>query len=106
MIQIPYVVSDIFDTSEQNSIDIIPKPLTKNTKNKLPKEDYQKNILINVIKCCIRMIVHRKYYRKLKKICTLKKIDLKDLINFVSPIMKSVVLSFGDLKILLMQSSE
>jgi hypothetical protein len=71
MILIPSLLAEV-PKPPNYATDIISEPLTLNIKNKLPKEDYQKNIIINVIKCSIRMIVHLKHQKKIKKICARK----------------------------------
>ena len=38
-------------------------------RKRYPKDDYQKNITINVVKCCIREILCYKYKRLLEKRC-------------------------------------
>lgn len=46
-----------------------PTHLHLENRKKYPKDDYQKNITINVVKCCIREIISPKYRKLIGKKC-------------------------------------
>jgi hypothetical protein len=75
-----------------------PDPTYSSRRKRYPKDDYQKNITINVVKCCIREIISPKYRRLLQKRCKRSGVNIEALMKMVSPILKEVVISLGDLK--------
>jgi hypothetical protein len=78
-----------------------PTPIRKSL-----KDDYQKNITINVVKCCIKEMLSKNYQKLLQKRCEKKQVSYEKLIKFIEPILKEVVLSLGDLKQLLTSGDE
>jgi len=71
-------------------------PLSK--RKRYPKDDYQKNITINVVKCCIREIISVRYRKLMRKRCERSGVTIDSLFKMCSPILKEVVISLGDLK--------
>ena len=67
-------------------------------RKRYPKDDYQKNITINVVKCCIREIISVRYRRLMRKRCERSGVTMDALFKMCSPILKEVVISLGDLK--------
>lgn len=75
-------------------------------RKRYPKDDYQKNITINVVKCCIREILSSRYKNLLRRQCLRGGTTLEALTQMVSPVLKEVVISLGDLKKLLTSADE
>ena len=80
--------------------------LISSKRKRYPKDDYQKNITINVVKCCIRELLCQKYRRLLEKRCEKEGIRFDELKRMVNPILKEVVISLGDLKKMLTSGCE
>ena len=47
------------------------------------KDDYQKNITINVVKCCIREMLSKHYQKLIKKKCEKRRVPYEDLVKFI-----------------------
>lgn len=67
-------------------------------RKRYPKDDYQKNITINVVKCCIREIISVRYRDLMKKRCERSGVTMEALFKMCAPVLKEVVISLGDLK--------
>lgn len=76
------------------------------SKKKYPKDDYQKNITINVVKCCIREMLSARYRRLIDRRCCKLRVSYEEVGKLVEPILKEVVISLGDLRKLLTTGSE
>lgn len=59
-----------------------------------------------MVKCCIREMLSKNYEKILRKRCEKKRIAYEQLMKFIEPILKEVVISLGDLKKLLTSGDE